>query len=109
MLTPASKGELLTESRSPPPHPTLSPDAGERASLLPLPLGEARGEGRRVIPYMEAALFLAFALAPLVLADYLTVFAGRVLILAMLAISFDLVFGFAGMMSFGQALFFGSA
>lgn len=58
---------------------------------------------------MEVALFLVFALAPLVLADYLTVFAGRVLILAMLAISFDLVFGYAGMMSFGQALFFGSA
>ncbi len=54
-------------------------------------------------------MFLAFAFAPLVLADYLTVFAGRVLILALLAISFDLVFGFAGIMSFGQALFFGSA
>jgi branched-chain amino acid transport system permease protein len=32
-----------------------------------------------------------------------------VLILALLAISFDLVWGFAGIMSFGQALFFGAA
>jgi branched-chain amino acid transport system permease protein len=74
-------------------------DASERPSRRPV----------RVIPFVEAALLLIFALAPLFLADYLTVFAGRVLILGMLAISFDLVFGFAGIMSFGQALFFGAA
>jgi len=43
------------------------------------------------------------------LADYLTVFVTRVLILALLALSFDLVWGYAGIMSFGQALFFGAA
>src|SRR5439155_21140991 len=39
----------------------------------------------------------------------LTVFATRVIILALFALSFDLVWGYAGIMSFGQALFFGSA
>ena len=48
-------------------------------------------------------------LVPLVLQDYLTVFATRVIILALFALSFDLVWGYAGIMSFGQALFFGSA
>src|SRR5262249_59454735 len=43
------------------------------------------------------------------LAEYLTVFVTRVLILALLALSFDLVWGYSGIMSFGQALFFGAA
>jgi branched-chain amino acid transport system permease protein len=53
---------------------------------------------------LVVALFL-----PLVLHDYLTVFATRVVILALFALSFDMVWGYAGIMSFGQALFFGSA
>jgi branched-chain amino acid transport system permease protein len=68
-----------------------------------------RGRGRRVIPALEIVLFAVFAAAPLVLADYLTVFVTRVLILALLALSFDLVWGYSGIMSFGQALFFGTA
>jgi branched-chain amino acid transport system permease protein len=63
----------------------------------------------RVIPLLELAMLAIFALLPLVLEDYLTVFVTRVLILALLAISFDLVWGYAGIMSFGQALFFGTA
>jgi branched-chain amino acid transport system permease protein len=51
----------------------------------------------------------AFAILPFILPDYLTVFFGRVLILGLLAISFDLVYGFSGILSFGQALFFGGA
>jgi branched-chain amino acid transport system permease protein len=43
------------------------------------------------------------------LEDYLTVFVTRVFILALLALSFDLVWGYSGIMSFGQALFFGAA
>ena len=50
-----------------------------------------------------------FAMLPLFLADYLTVFFTRVLILSLLAISFDLVWGYAGILSFGQALFYGTA
>ena len=75
-----------------------------------------RDEGRarvasppyRVIPVLEVALLVAFTIAPLLVADYLAAFASRLLILGMLAISFDLVFGYAGIMSFGQALFFGA-
>jgi branched-chain amino acid transport system permease protein len=66
---------------------------------------------RRVaaIPIIELILLATFALLPMALADYLTVFVTRVLIFALLAISFDLVWGYAGIMSFGQALFFGAA
>jgi branched-chain amino acid transport system permease protein len=68
------------------------------------------GERRlAAIPILELTLFVVFALLPVVLADYLTVFVTRVLIFALLAISFDLVWGYAGIMSFGQALFFGTA
>jgi branched-chain amino acid transport system permease protein len=62
-----------------------------------------------VIPLVELALLAIFAVLPLVLEDYLTIFVTRVLILALPALSFDLVWGYAGILSFGQALFFGSA
>jgi branched-chain amino acid transport system permease protein len=62
-----------------------------------------------VIPIVELALLAIFAVLPLALADYLTIFLTRVLILALLALSFDLVWGYAGILSFGQALFFGTA
>jgi branched-chain amino acid transport system permease protein len=62
-----------------------------------------------IIPIVEVALLATFAALPLVLQDYLTIFVTRVLILALLGLSFDLVWGYAGIMSFGQALFFGTA
>jgi len=62
-----------------------------------------------MIPILEIAVFAVFAAAPIIAADYLTVFVTRVLILALLALSFDLVWGYSGIMSFGQALFFGTA
>jgi branched-chain amino acid transport system permease protein len=68
-----------------------------------------RNRRRQVIPTLEIVLFAVFAAAPLVLEDYLTVFLTRVLILALLALGFDLVWGYSGIMSFGQALFFGAA
>jgi branched-chain amino acid transport system permease protein len=64
---------------------------------------------RAVLPMLEVGLLLVAALAPLALPDYLTVVATRIVILALFAISFDLVWGYAGIMSFGQALFFGGA
>jgi branched-chain amino acid transport system permease protein len=62
-----------------------------------------------ITPIVEVALLATFAVLPLVLQDYLTIFITRVLILALLALSFDLVWGYARIMSFGQALFFGTA
>ncbi|QOZ37871.1 branched-chain amino acid ABC transporter permease [Bradyrhizobium sp. CCBAU 53421] len=41
--------------------------------------------------------------------NYLVVFATRILILCIFALSFDLLWGCAGIMSFGQSLFFGAA
>jgi branched-chain amino acid transport system permease protein len=61
------------------------------------------------IPMLELLLLAVFAVLPLLLPDYLTIFATRVLILSLLALSFDLVWGYAGILSFGQALFYGSA
>ena len=68
----------------------------------------ARADGRCCRSSRSLCWSIA-ALLPLVLQDYLTVFATRVLILCLFALSFDLVWGYAGIMSFGQALFFGTA
>src|SRR3977135_2891887 len=62
-----------------------------------------------ILPIVEIAVLAIGLLLPLVLQDYLTVFATRVLILCLFALSFDLVWGYAGIMSFGQSLFFGTA
>jgi branched-chain amino acid transport system permease protein len=67
------------------------------------------GARRKVLPIVEGVVLVAALLLPLALPDYLTVFATRVAILALFALSFDLVWGYAGIMSFGQALFFGAA
>jgi branched-chain amino acid transport system permease protein len=61
------------------------------------------------IAALELALLVVFAVLPAALQEYRVVFVTRVMILALLALSFDLVWGFAGIMSFGQALFFGAA
>ncbi|MDA9433457.1 ABC transporter permease [Bradyrhizobium sp. CCBAU 51627] len=63
----------------------------------------------KVLPILEVALLIAASIAPLVLRDYITVYATRVLILCLFALSFDLVWGYAGILSLGQSLFFGMA
>ena len=45
----------------------------------------------------------------MLLDDFWVLFCTRVLILGLMALSFDLVWGYAGILSFGQALFFGMA
>ena len=69
----------------------------------------ARATRRAILPLIELAVLVIALFSPLVLQDYLTVYATRVLILCLFALSFDLVWGYAGIMSFGQALFFGAA
>src|SRR5262245_20071531 len=66
---------------------------------------------RRVLPYLEGAVLLAALAVPVVLGERteLVTLATNVLILSLLAISFDLCWGLSGIMSFGQALFFGVA
>jgi branched-chain amino acid transport system permease protein len=55
-----------------------------------------------------ALLALGALLAPLVLVDYQLIFAAEILIWGLFALSFGLVYGFGGMLSFAQALFFGA-
>jgi branched-chain amino acid transport system permease protein len=76
---------------------------------LRLPVRVGRSRRWQALPVMEAAVLAIAVLLPLVLQDYLTIYATRVLILCLFALSFDLVWGYAGIMSFGQAVFFGSA
>ncbi len=63
----------------------------------------------RVIPLLELALLVVFAVLPAFLDLFWVVFLTRILILGLLALSFDLVWGYANILSFGQALFFGAA
>jgi branched-chain amino acid transport system permease protein len=63
----------------------------------------------RVLPIVEAATLAVLLIAPFTLTrrPELITLATNVLILSMLAVSFDLCWGYSGIMSFGQALFFG--
>jgi branched-chain amino acid transport system permease protein len=71
----------------------------------------AKAGGRRILPVIEFATLAAALLTPLLLdtRPELVTLATNVLILSLLAISFDLCWGYSGIMSFGQALFFGVA
>jgi branched-chain amino acid transport system permease protein len=89
----------MTEARSIPASTTT----------LELPASVPRDRRRGVLPVIEFIVLVIAAFSPLVLPDYLTIYATRVLILCLFALSFDLVWGYAGIMSFGQALFFGTA
>lgn len=62
-----------------------------------------------MLPFLEADVLVALLLVPQVTSDFHTIIASRMMLLAMLAISFDPCWGYSGIMTFGQALFFGSA
>ena len=81
-------------------------DAGGGIARFGIP---APAVSRPVLPWVEAVFFAGFLVVPALVPGYLTEFASRLLILALFALSFDLVFGYAGIMSFGQAFFFGGA
>lgn len=67
------------------------------------------GSYRAILPWVEVALLVLALPLPWILDDFWVLFATKICILALLALSFDLVWGYAGIMSFGQALFFGVA
>ncbi|GAB5469507.1 MAG: branched-chain amino acid ABC transporter permease [Rhodospirillales bacterium] len=69
----------------------------------------AQRRPRRVIPVIEIFLLAVLAVLPLFVSDFHTIIITRMLILCLLAISFDLCWGYSGIMTFGQALFFGMA
>lgn len=75
---------------------------------------------RRVLPIIELAVLLVLLFYPVAVTlttsggesynfnNYYVIRATTFLLLAMMAISFDLCWGYSGIMSFGQALFFGA-
>lgn len=82
-------------------------------------IGRGVGANKRlgVIPVIELSLLVVFAFLPLILgiiwseddSFFWVVFSTKVMILSLFGLSFDLVWGYGGLMSFGQALFFGGA
>jgi branched-chain amino acid transport system permease protein len=96
--------QALRATLSEGPEISMADNGSDRA----LPARQAAA-GLKVLPIVEGLALIVALILPLFLQDYLTVFATRVIILALFALSFDLVWGYAGIMSFGQALFFGSA
>lgn len=67
----------------------------------------AQAPSVRVIPILEILAVIGFLVVPAFNSTYSNDTAGRILILGLLALSFDLVWGYTGILSFGQALFFG--
>jgi branched-chain amino acid transport system permease protein len=70
----------------------------------------ARGRGAfRALLAVELLVFAVLVVAPFLLQDRLDLITliTNIMILSILAISFDMCWGFSGIMSFGQALFFG--
>ena len=64
---------------------------------------------RRILPIAEFVILAVALLAPFALSSRpeLITLITNILILAILAVSFELCWGYSGIMSFGQALFFG--
>lgn len=84
-----------------------------RAAMRQAPSRPARP--RRMLPVIELVTLAVFLLFPLAMeltldsTSYLTGLATRMLLLAIFAISFDLCWGYSGIMAFGQGMFFGGA
>ncbi|HEX2940155.1 MAG TPA: branched-chain amino acid ABC transporter permease [Rhodopila sp.] len=73
---------------------------------------KSRAGGRialRALPVVEWLVFAALVAAPFLLSERLDLITliTNMMILSIFAISFDMCWGFSGIMSFGQALFFG--
>ena len=62
-----------------------------------------------LILVLELALLAVGVVLPLVLDHFWVVLATRIVLICLPALSFDLLWGYSGIMSFGQALFYGTA
>ena len=71
--------------------------------------GGIRSLPRSRLILIETGLLIFAAVLPTFLDIFWTAFVTRILIISLLAISFDLVWSYAGILSFGQAVFFGTA
>ena len=67
-----------------------------------------RASSLKLIPVLEVLVLLVLLLLPAGLDFFWVVFVTKLMLLSLLAISFDLNWGYSGIMSFGQALFFGA-
>ncbi len=54
-----------------------------------------------------ALLLVAAVIAPFVISEFYLTILGEALIMSLLALSFNLLFGYMGQLSFGQAAFYG--
>ncbi len=85
----------------------MSVATGAAARRAPGP----RVRPRSILPGIEWSTLAVLVATPFVLATRpeLVTLMTNILILSLLAVSFDLCWGFSGIMSYGQALFFGAA
>ncbi len=72
------------------------------------PRGNPEGQARLRRLLVTAAFAAVLVLLPLVLTPFHQDLATRIVILALLAMSLDLIYGYAGMISLGHAAFFGA-
>lgn len=77
--------------------------------MLKAPFSPARRRVFLALPAVECLVLLALIAVPFLFADRidLITLVTNIMILAIFALSFDMCWGFSGIMSFGQALFFG--
>jgi branched-chain amino acid transport system permease protein len=76
-------------------------------SILGALRGRAMAPRRRLLTALEIGVFVVLVVLPLFLGQFNVSFATRMLLLVMLALSFELAWGYGGIFSFGQAVFFG--
>jgi len=67
--------------------------------------GDPKRQPAQKLAFVAIAILLV--IYPLVLPRFYSALAIEILIMSLFALSFNLMFGYAGMLSFGQAMFFG--
>lgn len=86
---------------------TAGPDTTSRAAPETRPPPGGKGSSRLVSGAGFALVVLTLAVLPAVTGQHLTGLVGRFLVFALVAVSLDLLWGYAGQLSLGHAAFFG--